>query len=81
MIAKQSCLELKHKHGQRNMLPFDKIADEIELLEQTIQDLEAALPKVMVPSVRRSLYAKIEEIKDSIQTLRENLEEESSLTV
>lgn len=62
------------------MIPFDKIADEIELLEQTIQDLENTLPKVMVPSVRSSLYAKIEEIKDSIQILRENLEEENSLT-
>jgi hypothetical protein len=62
------------------MIPFDKIADEIEVLEQTIQDLENAFPKVMVPSVRSSLYAKIEEIKDSIQILRENLQEESSLT-
>lgn len=56
------------------MTPYEKITDEIELLEQTIADLEYALSRVIVPKVRSDLLAKIEDIKDSIQILRDNLE-------
>ena len=56
------------------MTPYEKITDEIELLEQTIADLEHALSRVIVPKVRSDLLAKIEDIKDSIQILRDNLE-------
>jgi hypothetical protein len=56
------------------MTPYEKITDEIELLEQTIADLEHALSRVIVPKVRSDLLAKIEDIKDSIQVLRDNLE-------
>lgn len=52
---------------------ISKITDEITILEDTLSGMELQLDYVLTPSLRRELLLKIEDIRDSIKILREDL--------